>query len=85
MTDRNICSGQSSKVEQRQVDDGNGVKEAKGKSQRLDEFNLLDSETTMFTSAGIDIAKENKRIAWETMLPSKKATTIGFFINYEMF
>ncbi len=57
---------------------GNGIKEGKGKSHQ-ESFHLQDTDTTMSTSAegGDGVRDDNKKVAWETMLPSKKSNTIG--------
>lgn len=78
MTDRNIYSGESTEALHRAADNGNSFKETRMKSVCLEDLNLLGSGTTLVsTSAGGDAAKDDKKVAWETMLPSKRANTIG--------
>lgn len=78
MTDRNIYSGESTEALHRAADDsGNGLKGTRVKSNCLDDLNLLGSGTTVSTTAGGDGAKDDKKVSWETMLPSKRANTIG--------
>ena len=55
---------------------GNGVNEGKGKS--IQELSLQCGSTgTISTCAEDGANKDEKKVAWETMLPSKRTNTIG--------
>lgn len=65
MTDRSsLCSGGTSVT-------GNGIKEAKEKPHHL------QSTATTMSTFPVDEAKEDKKVSWETMLPSNRTNTIG--------
>ncbi|XP_032777252.2 transmembrane channel-like protein 7 isoform X2 [Daphnia magna] len=64
MTDRSsLCSGGTSVT-------GNGIKEAKEKPHHL------QSTATTMSTFPVDEAKEDKKVSWETMLPSNRTNTI---------